>query len=223
MAEPEKDKVEKLKKELAKLEWEEKILRKRDDRLKWEEEMLQMEEGMKSQRADFIESAPPGMLGGAKKAPEEVALDGGTTYLLLEERPERSISLFTKERKAGLTGLMISRSNPKKMRDKYDMEGVKICWLTGVRAGEQETTIAGLQELSILVSNYIDKNHKSVVLLDGLEYLVSNNEFPIVLRLIQQIRDKVSTSESKMLIPVNPNALDSKQLTLLKRECQVIG
>ena len=214
MADKDENLVDKLKEELASLEKEEEMLRKRDDQLKEEEEILQKERGL-GEDSNVVEADIQTI--------SSITLDAATTYLLLEETPKRSIELFLKEKKAGLSGLLITRSNPRKMRDKFDMEGVKICWLTGVRAGEKETTIAGLQELSILVSNYVDKNSKSIVLLDGLEYLVSNNDFPIVLRLIQQIRDKVSTSESKMIIPLNPNALDGKQLTLLKRECQVIN
>jgi hypothetical protein len=219
------DEVEKLKKELAKLEWEEKLLRKRDDRLKWEQDMLQMEEGLKTKVDSFIESGS-GDPAQNEHAPSEhgppVVLEPGTTYIILEETPQRSVSLYQEELKNGMTGLFITRSNPKHVSKRFDLGSSKICWLTGVKAGEELLSISGLQELSILVSNAIDENNKSVVLLDGVEYLISNNDFPIVLRLIQQMRDKVSTSDSKMILPVNPNALDSKQLTLLQRECHKI-
>ncbi len=221
---PDEDKksmVEKLKKELAKLEWEEKLLRKRDDRLKWEEEMLEMEEGLKTKRADFMEKAPPEMLEKKEEAeePKESHVEPGTTYLLKEQKPDRSNRIFTQQMNAGYKGLYITRSNPKQVRKKYDLGDADVCWLTGVKTDEDIKSVSGLQELSILVSNFIDENSKSVILLDGLEYLISNNDFPIVLRLVQQIRDKVSTSESNMLIPLNPAALDERQVTLLEREC----
>jgi len=216
--------LDKLKKEIAKLEWEEKLLRKRDDRLKWEQEMIEMEEGLKAKREDLLDKAPVDMLAdiSADAGGEDAELDAGATYLLHEEKPRRSVELFIHELKGGLKGLYITRSNPKQVRREHDLGDAKVCWLTGVKATDDIISVSGLQELSILVSNFIDENSRSVILLDGVEYLVSNNDFSIVLRLIQQIRDKVSTSESKMLIPVNPNALDSKQLTLLERECRAI-
>jgi hypothetical protein len=246
--------VDKLKKEIARLEFEEALLKKRDDRLKWEEEMLQMEEGIKVRGKFLIDKTPASMFAGdadrqppaqadgpavkpkAQEAPAQgedapaeaptqsadSELDSGLTYLLLETRPERSIAVFVGEMKKGSKGLYITRSNPNQVKKKFDLGDAKVCWLTGVRAGEGIVSVSGLQELSILVSNFIDENKKSIILLDGVEYLISNNDFSIVLRLLQQIRDKVSTSDSKMLIPLNPNALESRQLTLLERECHTI-
>jgi hypothetical protein len=235
---PEEDRdalVEKLKKEIAKLDWEEQLLRKRDDRLKWEQEMIQMEDGLKAKRDEVFLNGPSGQPAspGVPVQPEaqgekpavsggDVDLDPGTTYLLLETMPERSVRLFQREVKAGMKGLYITRSNPNQVRKRFDLGGAKICWLTGVRASEDVLSISGLQELSILVSNAIDENTKSIIFLDGLEYLVSNNDFSIVLRLVQQIRDKVSTSESVLLIPLNKDALDSRQVTLLERECHTL-
>ena len=221
--EEKKSLVEKLKKELASLEWEEDILRKRDDRLKWEEEMLQMEEGLKAKgrpTMDKTQSSAP--VTEPQKAPSEAPLDPGSTYLIPEQNPQRSVAIFLEELKAGMKGLFITRSNPNHVRKKHDLGDTKVCWLTGVRAGGEIMSVSGLQELSILISNFIDENPHSVILLDGVEYLISNNDFQIVLRLMQQLRDKVSTSESKMIIPVNPEALDGKQLTLLQRECHLI-
>jgi hypothetical protein len=230
-----KDLEEKLKKELAKLEWEEQLLKKRDDRLKWEQEMLKMEDGLKKRGESILGNKPTSTeeLSGSTqpvseptptvKPPEaNVELESGGTYLLLEPTPQRSVDLFINEVKGGMGGLYITRSNPNQVKKKFDLGTSKICWLTGVRSSENMLSISGLQELSILISNTIDENNKSVILLDGVEYLVSNNDFSIVLRLVQQIRDKVSTSESKMLIPLNPNALDARQLTLLQRECHTI-
>jgi hypothetical protein len=231
--EEKKSLVDKLKKEIAKLDFEEKLLRKRDDRLKWEQEMLSMEEGLKVKGNAVFDGSPPAadvveeskVLAEPVSEPapaEEPPLESGTTYLLFEPTPERSVKLFLRELKEGMKGLYITRSNPNQVRKKYALGDAKICWLTGVRATNEILSISGLQELSITVSNAIDENPKTVVLLDGVEYLVSNNDFSIVLRLIQQIRDKVSTSESKLIIPMNPNALDARQLTLLERECRTI-
>ena len=221
--EEKKSQIDKIKKELAKLEWEENLLRKRDDRLKWEQEMLEMEEGLKNKRDSLVDEAPAEALEPKQGKDQGLKdLDQGTTYLLLEDRPHKSIQYFKKQLGTGSRGLFITRSNPKKIQKEHELGAADLCWLTGVKASEDVKSVSGLQELSILVSNFIDEDKASVILLDGLEYLVSNNDFPIVLRLVQQIRDKVSTAESVMVIPLNSNALDAKQLTLLERECQTL-
>ena len=142
----------------------------------------------------------------------------GSTYLIIEESPQASIKLYTHKLGDGYEGLLISRLNPKQLARQHEGIDGSLYWLTTVKASQQPS-VSGLQELSILISNFIDKNKKTVILLDGLEYLVSNNDYSIVLRLIQQVRDKVSTGDSILLIPVNPSALNEKELTLLKREC----
>jgi len=203
----------------AKLLAEKKIRAKLEDRLKAEEDELKAEEDKLLDKAasDMLGEVPAGETGGV-----DLELDSGATYLLHEEKPRKSVNLFIRELKKGLKGLYITRSNPKQVRTEYDLGDSSVYWLTRVKTGDDTYAISGIHELSILISNFIDENKNGVVLLDGIEYLVSNTDFPMVLRLIQQMRDKVSTSESKMLIPVNPEALDSKQLTLLERECRTI-
>jgi len=55
-------------------------------------------------------------------------------------------------------------------------------------------------------------------LIDRLEYLVTNNNFITVLRLIQSMRDQVAINGAVLLVSVNPSALDAHQVTLLERE-----
>ena len=236
-----------LKKEIAKLEWEEKLLRKRDDRLRWEQNMITIEEGLKARGNNIYDRASPdAMAGVARPQPQEnayvikkgekpggdpqahpadnteVNLESGTTYVLFEKNPQRAVDLYLREIHQGKKGLYITRSNPRHIKRKYDLSDSKLCWLTSVKASEDVISVSGLQELSILVSNQIDELPESIILLDGLEYLISNNDFSIVLRLVQQIRDKVSTSDSVMLMPLNSDALDGRELTLLERECEKV-
>jgi len=159
----------------------------------------------------------------AKAAEEdEFDLDDGVTYLVFEQKSERSVRLFTREARKGVKGLFITRSNPLQVKKKYFLSDAKVVWLTNVQTDQETESVAGLQELSILVSKFIDESKNGIILFEGVEYLVSNNGFPVVLRLIQQLRDKVSTSASKMLVPVNPDALEERQLSLLESECQTL-
>jgi len=152
----------------------------------------------------------------------EVTPEPGGTYLVYEPKSDKSLDLFVKEIRNNAGGLYITRSNPNQVKKRYYMGGAKVVWLTSVQTEKNIESVTGLQELSILVSKFIDNDEGKIILLEGLEYLVSNNNFPVVFRLIQQLRDKVSTSDAKMLIPLNPAALEDKQLSLLQGECQVI-
>jgi hypothetical protein len=171
------------------------------------------------------ESAQPAEPDGGQPAAEAdvgEGLDSGVTYLVYDQKSENSIRLYIREIRKGVKGLFVTRSNPNHVKKKYYLADSRVVWLTSVQADKELQSISGLQELSILVSKFIDDNPQSVILLEGIEYLVSNNNFPVVLRLIQQLRDKVSTSDSKMLLPINPSALDDRQMPLLESECQIL-
>ncbi len=61
-----------------------------------------------------------------------------------------------------------------------------------------------------------------MVLLDGLEYLVSNNDFNKVLRVIDQVNDHISQSTSRMILPVDPRAFEPKEVALLERNMEKV-
>ncbi|MBU0763184.1 MAG: DUF835 domain-containing protein, partial [Candidatus Altiarchaeota archaeon] len=153
----------------------------------------------------------------AKNIPSN--LDPGTSYLILEKKPKTSIRFFEKETKNGYMGLYIARDNPKRIMEKMNAENPRFVWLTNVTTKQGIECVSGLQDISILISQFIDENEKTVVLLDGMEYLISNNEFSPVLRLIQQIRDKVAVKDSKFLMPLDPQSIEEREKHLLEREC----
>ena len=69
----------------------------------------------------------------------------------------------------------------------------------------------------------VEENQDGVVLLDGLEYLISNNDFNKVLRVIDQVNDHISQSKSLMIVPVDPRAFSQKELALLERNTEKLG
>ncbi len=60
--------------------------------------------------------------------------------------------------------------------------------------------------------------NKSIVMIDGFEYLVSNNTFTAVLHMLQTLKDKISMGESMLIIPVNPKCFAEKEMSMLRME-----
>ncbi|HQQ25001.1 MAG TPA: DUF835 domain-containing protein, partial [Methanomassiliicoccales archaeon] len=65
-------------------------------------------------------------------------------------------------------------------------------------------------------------NSRAVVLLSGLEYLISQNNFLKVLKLLQLLNDNVSMTGSMLIIPVVPEALNPQDVKMLERELRVL-
>ncbi|MBD3262465.1 MAG: DUF835 domain-containing protein, partial [Candidatus Altiarchaeales archaeon] len=198
--------VDKLKKEIEKLRQEEERLKKEEEGLMGAECEAHRKPSPAAEKqpknSDETESEEP-------PPPQETELIAGHTYLVEEDKPHTSVEKYIESLEKGFEGLLITRSNPDQLKSDYPGLSGETYWLTNVKT-DKNKSLSGLQEISITISNFIDTHEKSAVLLDGLEYLVSNNDFQIVLKLVQQVRDKVSTADSVMLMPLNPPALESR-------------
>ena len=139
-----------------------------------------------------------------------------STYLVKEDTPATSYQLFLRAISGGVKGFCITRTYPEKVREQYGLPGVPTLWLSNV--GKEETVRPkDLEKLSLSLEQFIAQE-KGVVVIDGIEYLITNNNFITVLRLVQALRDQVAMHGAILLFSVNPSALDEHQLRLLERE-----
>jgi len=143
-------------------------------------------------------------------------LSESSTYLIKEAAPEEAYSLFLIALQTGKAGLCITRVFPQKVRNRFEMPDLRILWLSNV-GKENAVRPKDLEKLSLSVEQFLARE-KGVILMDGIEYLVTNNNFITVLRLVQSIRDQVAIHNAIFLLSVNPSALDEHQMTLLERE-----
>lgn len=143
-------------------------------------------------------------------------LRDSSSYLVRESAPNEAYRLFETAQKAGKRGMVITRIFPQKIRERLGVSDLPIVWLSNV--GKEDTIRPkDLEKLSLAVEQFLARE-KGVVLLDAIEYLVTNNNFITVLRLVQSIRDQVAINHAVLLLSVNPSALDPHQMTLLERE-----
>jgi hypothetical protein len=147
------------------------------------------------------------------------ALEAGksSTYLVKETKPEQSYALFLDVLRKGRKGFCVTRVYPQKVREKYGVAvDVPILWLSNV-GKEDSVRPKDLEKLSLALEQFI-ATEAGVVLLDGIEYLVTNNNFLTVLRLVQALRDTVAINGATLILSVNPSTLDTHQMTLLEKE-----
>jgi len=136
---------------------------------------------------------------------------------LVKDNVEKAFEVFADNVLSGLEGLCITRQFPSKVREKYGLEKTPIVWLTSERA-EGETTVHSIQDLSILIANFLEKTKQGVVLLDGLEYLITNHGFEHFIRFLQLNRSRFEEHNSIFIAPLLEKALDAKEVKLIERE-----
>ncbi|TLZ52377.1 MAG: DUF835 domain-containing protein [Methanobacteriota archaeon] len=145
-----------------------------------------------------------------------------STFLVKEEKPQQSYALFLDGINRGRQGFCVTRVYPQKIREKYGLAmDVPMLWLSNV-GKEDSVRPKDLEKLSLALEQFITKEAGGFVLLDGIEYLITNNNFLTVLRLVQSLRDQVAINGATMVISVNPSTLDTHQMNLLEKEVDAV-
>jgi archaellum biogenesis ATPase FlaH len=67
-----------------------------------------------------------------------------------------------------------------------------------------------------------DSKKKAVILIDGLEFLISVNTYDRMLQFVNQVRDIAVTTGSIVIIPFDMRTLNEREQALLERNLQVI-
>lgn len=154
-------------------------------------------------------------------------LEEGRSYIVNERRPDRSFLMFSELVQRGFPGLCVARIHPDELRDRYGMEDVKLIWLTrsekrgtvleALGAGEEFVSPSNLAGLASELIKFIDAGGKAVVL-EGLEYLVTQNSFNPVMKFLQKINEKALVKGVTFLVSIDPNTLGAREYQLLSRE-----
>jgi len=151
----------------------------------------------------------------------------GRTYVVEESPSDISFDAFVNIVSTSTNGskktfgLVVSRQHPDLIKQKYGLEATPIYWLA-TRTGDEVVSPTNLSILTHMLIKFVEENPSGVMLLDGLEYLVSNNDFNKVLRVIDQVSDHISQSKAVLVIPVDPRAFTPKELALLERNVEKI-
>ena len=140
-------------------------------------------------------------------------------YVVRERKPFLSYKLFENAITDGAPALCVTRQYPDKIRESFDLEQTRIMWLSHT-PGKDHHNPTSIGTLATVISSFIERYEKCVVIIDGLEYLVINNGFQQVLRFVEHINEQVMQSKSTVLVPISPNAFSEKELALLERNCR---
>ncbi|UCH88039.1 MAG: DUF835 domain-containing protein [Thermoplasmata archaeon] len=156
-----------------------------------------------------------------KKPVPRYQLVYGSSYLLLEDKSVESFKLFSSYISQGSKGLLITRIFPAKVRKQYNLGNTPVLWLSRTQEGKaiNPTNLGVLVEE---VREYIKKNRKTIILLDGLEYLIIENDFERVLKFINSLEDEIALHNSRLLVSVNPKVLDPEKKALLEKTSKVL-
>jgi len=156
------------------------------------------------------------LLFGKRREPEE-----GRSYIVKERKPDGAMSHFVKMLGRGYSGLVISRQHPDNVQRKYKLDGVRLVWLS-TTLGQDYIDPHNLSSITNLAGVFLNGNGKSVVLLDGIEYLTVHNDFGRVLKFMEYLNELVMQRQAILLISLDDRAFEPRQIALLERNATVL-
>ncbi len=153
----------------------------------------------------------------------EFLLRFGDSYIVEETFEDRGASyeVYQDFVEKGFNGMCISRMAPSKVQERYLLPpDSNIYWLTQERKEDHDIRPAP-EYLMVNIKNFIDRSgdEPGVILLDGLEYLITfqGDQFESYLKVFRRITDLISQSKLILLIPYDPEAIPPERIALFRR------
>ena len=118
-------------------------------------------------------------------------------------------------------GLLVTRQHPQTIRSEFYIQTTPIIWLSTV-AGEDNLDPAKLSLLTDMIINFMERSQNGVVLVEGIEYLVTSNDFPRTLKALDKWSEIAMTSSARLIISLDPRAFEPTELALLESNKEII-
>lgn len=145
-----------------------------------------------------------------------------TVVVFEEERPE-AVFEEVLELTHGHPTLLIGRDRGAQLRERREGLDPSATVLRLSRDGASDSLHpADVEAVGRRAIEHLEHFPRGLVVLTGLEYLISQTEFPAVLRFLQFLRDAAEESGGHVFLSLNPRSLEPRQATLLMAEGEVV-
>ena len=143
-------------------------------------------------------------------------LEAGNIYII--RNSDEKYRVYLDARKKAKRGLFITRKNPSRL-DEEIRKSSTLIWLSSIK-GKDTLDPYNVGILTDRISEYISDSHKaaSVIFLDGIEYMMEVTDFSRVFRSLGYIQERISLTDSLMIVPIDENTIEKREIALMKRE-----
>jgi archaellum biogenesis ATPase FlaH len=149
-------------------------------------------------------------------------LKKGHSYLVKEKKPAYSFQIFKELVRGGSPGLCITRMLPQELLEEYGLEKIPIFLLAREAPQKEYRSLQRMEEIAEEIEKFMKESEDSVVLIDGLEYLITQYDFPMVLRFSHDLNKMVALHNSRLILPLDPRTLEERELAFLERDMEVL-
>lgn len=148
-------------------------------------------------------------------------LEEGRAYLIKERKPDRALGHFRRMIERGFRPMYVTRQHPNHIDRSYAGKEIRVVWLS-TTLGKDYVDPHNLNSLTNLVANFVSDGTHAAILLDGIEYLMMNNDFARIVHFLEYVSEQVAIRRAVLLLSLDDRAFDPKELALLERNMVVV-
>ncbi len=152
---------------------------------------------------------------------EQFPVERGFVYLVKEKRPRVAFDMFNEAVRHEAKGMLVVREHPNRLKHSHSFEAEKLLWLTR-RAGVDHIDPTELSLLNLKITKFVEGTSKAVVLIEGVEYMITQNDFESVLRFVNHLHDFVLTHDCAVILVIDERVLSTRELALLERSTKIV-
>jgi len=133
--------------------------------------------------------------------------------------PELSFTWFNCLLRGGTPGLVLSTTFPDKVRRQYGVENALVAWFSDSASdkGALDPKRLDFEPMRKIV-RFLTDHPRGVILVNGLEHLITVNGLERVLKFLKKVNDTASLSEATLLVALGPKSLGAEDMSRLRKE-----
>jgi two-component system cell cycle response regulator len=145
----------------------------------------------------------------------------GNSYLIYDKTNNSSVDLLIDITRSKYQGFFITRYKPDVKHDVITSPNIDVAFLSYQKINNYDN-VYDLNLLERKIEEFCKKHRNSVVLLDRVDFLISNFSFDNFIKSLYRINNIIVDYKSILLIHLIPELLDKKQQTIIEQECQFL-
>ncbi|MEF8874039.1 MAG: DUF835 domain-containing protein [Candidatus Thermoplasmatota archaeon] len=162
-----------------------------------------------------------------KEGVELENLEPGKSYLIPDDTgyAQKAFDIFLNAVEEGMPGLCFTRRFPSKLKERYPDLNSPVLWLSTADRTEKVKTIKpeNLSDEMVEISKAFLETKQGIVILHGIEFLLSHLEFDDILETLQDIQDLNSEKKGIFLLAVDLGYISRDNSNRLETEFEIKG
>ena len=150
-------------------------------------------------------------------------LEPGYSYIIESEDPYAGFDVFVDYLSHGARGLCIVREYPEKLKKRFALSPSSYLWLSYERDIKYAREPTNIPLIYSEVKTFLDSAKGGIVLISGIEYMISQSSFDRVLKFVQLLNENVAVKDATLLLTLSPLAIDTREVKMLERELRVFS